>query len=97
MHIYLIAYEISDYLLEYSELKETIRGLSPDVQHPMECVWFVKSGDSLDFRKTAERLNGCLKSTNDKIYMMEIPSEETTHSGWLPKVMWKWFRAEVKK
>lgn len=38
MHIYLIAYEISNHLLEYSELKETIRGLFPDVQHPMECV-----------------------------------------------------------
>lgn len=90
-HIYLIAYEIQDGLYDYSVLKDAIRSISDDYQHPLESLWFLKTDEPMDINEMSEQLRKCLQSSTDKLYILEMPSEPN-HSGWMPKVMWKWFK-----
>ena len=90
-HVYLIAYDISDDLGDYSGLKDTIRSISDDYQHPLESIWFIKTEEPIDVKEICGKLKDCLQSTVDKLYMTEL-SPEMNHGGWMQKVMWNWLK-----
>ena len=92
-HVYLIAYDISDDLGDYSGLKDTIRTISDDYQHPLESIWFIKTEEPIDVKEICGKLKDYFQSTADKLYMAEL-SPEMNHSGWMPKpkLMWKWLK-----
>lgn len=90
-HVYLIAYDISDNLGDYSGLKDMIRTISDDYQHPLESIWFIKTEEPIDAKEICGKLKDCFQSTADKLYMTEL-SSEMNHCEWMPKVMWNWLK-----
>ena len=92
MKIYLIAYEIHEQLYDYSELKDSIRSISDDYQHPFKSLWFIKSDKTLDIKKICDELTEKINPACDKLYIAEIGGPDICHTGWMPKTMWNWFK-----
>lgn len=88
--VYLIAYEISESLYDYSSLKEAIRSYV-DYQHPMETIWFVRVSEENDADSIAKSLQAHFHSPNDHIFVMLV-TKEAPHQGWLPRSFWKWLK-----
>lgn len=87
---YLIAYDINDFILDYSDLKDKIKSLG-EFQHPLESVWFIKTKEYLDVKDIYNNLKEYLHSDKDHLFIMEF-NKDTKRSGWMQKYFWKWIK-----
>lgn len=90
--LYLIAYDISEQLFDYSSLKEEIKTLG-DYQHPLESVWFVDS-DNEDIDVISSLLKEHLKPSRDHLYIMEV-QKDAKRQGFMQKTLWNWLRKKL--
>ena len=94
-NVYLIAYDISEQLYDYTHLKGAIMSYA-DVQHPMESIWFVCVPETVSAHDIREKLKPYLRCKRDHIFVTQI-ANGVPHSGWMQKAMWRWLKNRLNK
>lgn len=87
--VYLISYDISDSLYDYTSLVERIKKMG-DYQHPMKYLWFVRADDT-NVNEISDSLRAEFKSNTDHLFVTEF-RPDTSMQGWLPRSFWQWLK-----
>ena len=90
--IYIIAYDINEYLRDYTHLKNAIM-VQGDWQHPMDSVWFVRSDKST--ADIAEVIKRYIDQRHDHLFV--TPLSEAPSAGWMQKAFWRWMKKQEQE
>lgn len=87
--MYLIIYDLRNPGRDYNSLYDAIKGLSNNLQHPLESTWFVASTGTLTAQTIFDRLKPYMDD-NDNLFIVNM-NNPADRQGWMPKTFWQWF------